>query len=140
MAAHYAEFGYEKGCLIANLAAEMSDNTPLLRQAIGQSLERWTSQVASTLHEGQLDGSIVPTLDAENGAVSYQQLGGGGGAYENRPLPPAAGGFLRRGVPAVAHSSRRAIISFQPYAAILYLCPAPSRADVVGPSTPLPIK
>jgi len=65
MAAHYAEFGYEKGCLIANLAAEVSDNTPLLRQAIGQSLDKWTSAVAITLHEGQLDGSIVPTLDAE---------------------------------------------------------------------------
>ena len=65
MADYYAEFGYDKGCLIANLAAEMSDNTPLLRQAIGQSLEKWTSSVAATLREGQLDGSIVATLDAE---------------------------------------------------------------------------
>ncbi len=43
----------------------MSDNTPLLRQAIGQSLDKWTSAVAATLREGQLDGSIVAALDAE---------------------------------------------------------------------------
>ncbi|TKI08024.1 TetR/AcrR family transcriptional regulator [Martelella alba] len=65
MAAHFAESGYKKGCLIANLAAEMSDNTPLLRQAIDQSLEKWTASVAATLREGQNDGSIVATLDAE---------------------------------------------------------------------------
>ena len=65
MAAYFAEFGYDKGCLIANLAAEMSDNTPLLRQAISQSLDKWTAAVAATVHEGQLDGSIVATLDVE---------------------------------------------------------------------------
>jgi TetR/AcrR family transcriptional repressor of nem operon len=65
MAAYFAEFGYDKGCLIANLAAEMSDNTPLLRQAISQSLDKWTAAVAATVPEGQLDGSIVATLDAE---------------------------------------------------------------------------
>jgi TetR/AcrR family transcriptional repressor of nem operon len=65
MAAYFAEFGYDKGCLIANLAAEMSDNTPLLRQAISQSLDKWTAAVAATVQEGQLDGSIVATMDAE---------------------------------------------------------------------------
>jgi len=65
MAAYYAEFGYEKGCLIGNLAAEMTDNTPLLRQAIKQSLEKWTAAVTVTLREGQTDGSITTTIDAE---------------------------------------------------------------------------
>ncbi len=63
MASRYAGFGYEKGCLIGNLAAEMSEHTPLLRDAIGRSLARWTEGVAAAIREGQSDRTIVSELD-----------------------------------------------------------------------------
>ncbi len=65
MASRHAQIGFDKGCLIGNLAAEISDNTPLLREAIGQSLAKWTETVAATIREGQTDGSIAAGLDAE---------------------------------------------------------------------------
>ena len=64
MASRYEGFGFGKGCLIGNLAAEMSENTPLLRKALAQSLKRWTERVAAAIRDGQADGSIVAGLDA----------------------------------------------------------------------------
>jgi TetR/AcrR family transcriptional repressor of nem operon len=65
MASRYAGFGYNRGCLIGNLAAETSDNMPLIRQALSESLKRWTDLVAATLREGQADGSIIADFDPE---------------------------------------------------------------------------
>jgi len=64
MASRYEGFGFGKGCLIGNLAAEMSENTPLLRKALAQSLKRWSELVAAVVREGLADGSIVARLDA----------------------------------------------------------------------------
>jgi TetR/AcrR family transcriptional repressor of nem operon len=64
MASRYEGFGFGKGCLIGNLAAEMSENTPLLRKALAQSLQRWTELVAAAIRDGRVDGSIVAGLDA----------------------------------------------------------------------------
>lgn len=64
MASRYEGFGFGKGCLIGNLAAEMSENTPLLRKALAQSLKRWTELVAAALRDGQADGSVLAALDA----------------------------------------------------------------------------
>jgi len=63
MASRYEGFGFGKGCLIGNLAAEMSENTPLLRMALAQSLKRWTELVAAAIRDGQADGSIAADLD-----------------------------------------------------------------------------
>ncbi len=65
LASRYAVIGYGKGCLIGNLAAEMTENTPLLRDAIGQSLARWTALVADAVRDGQAHGGIASGLDAE---------------------------------------------------------------------------
>src|SRR5258708_10831522 len=58
MASRYAGFGYSKGCLIGNLAAETSDNMPLIRRALAESLARWTELVAATIPEGQAGGIV----------------------------------------------------------------------------------
>ena len=63
MASRYAAFGYHKGCLIGNLAAEASEETPLLRKALAQSLKRWTQAISAVLQEGQSDRSIIASLD-----------------------------------------------------------------------------
>ncbi|MCX4174525.1 MULTISPECIES: TetR/AcrR family transcriptional regulator [Paraburkholderia] len=68
LASRYAGFGYAKGCLIGNLAAECSDNMPLVRQALAESLTRWANTVAATIRAGQSDGSIVPGLDVDTTA------------------------------------------------------------------------
>jgi TetR/AcrR family transcriptional regulator, transcriptional repressor for nem operon len=65
MAAQYKEAGYSKGCLIGNIAAEASNDVPLLRQTLAQLLAAWTAVVATVIREGQTDGSIVAGLDAE---------------------------------------------------------------------------
>ncbi len=65
LASRYAAFGYERGCLMGNLAAEMSEDMPLLRNALRQSLARWTDLVAEAIRDGQADGSLAATLDAE---------------------------------------------------------------------------
>ncbi len=65
LASRYAGFGYDKGCLLGNLAAEASDGMPLLRKALGESLARWTAAVAGVIKEGQGTGAIAPEIHAE---------------------------------------------------------------------------
>jgi TetR/AcrR family transcriptional repressor of nem operon len=65
LAARYKGFGYDKGCLLGNLAAETSDNMPLVRKALSQSLARWTDAVGAVIREGQADGSVSPEHDAD---------------------------------------------------------------------------
>jgi TetR/AcrR family transcriptional repressor of nem operon len=65
MASRRAKLGYDKGCLICNLAAESSDDVPLVREAVAESLATWTALVAATIRDGQADGSIAPGLEAE---------------------------------------------------------------------------
>jgi len=64
MAARYAGFGYDKGCLIGNFAAETSEAMPKIRDALALSLANWTELVAAAIRAGQADGSIRPGLDA----------------------------------------------------------------------------
>jgi TetR/AcrR family transcriptional repressor of nem operon len=65
LASRYAGFGYSKGCLIGNIAAEASDNMPVIRKALAQGLANWTKLVAGVIREGQKEGSIDTHLDAE---------------------------------------------------------------------------
>jgi TetR/AcrR family transcriptional repressor of nem operon len=65
LASRYAGFGYDKGCLLGNLAAEASDGMPLLRKALGESLARWTAAVAGVIKEGQGTGAIAAEFHAE---------------------------------------------------------------------------
>jgi len=65
LAARYAGFGYDKGCLLGNLAAEASNNMPLLRKALGESLARWTAAVASVIREGQAQGAVAAEVNPE---------------------------------------------------------------------------
>jgi TetR/AcrR family transcriptional repressor of nem operon len=62
LASRYAGFGYDKGCLLGNFAAETSDNMPLIRKALGESLARWTEAVAAVIQEGQSNGTISPDI------------------------------------------------------------------------------
>src|SRR5580704_19490006 len=65
LASRYAGFGYDRGCLLGNLAAEASDGMPLLRKALGESLARWTTAVAAVIKEGQAQDAIASEINAE---------------------------------------------------------------------------
>ena len=65
LASRYAGFGYGKGCLIGNIAAETSENMPLVRTAIAHGLANWTDVLAAALRDGQADGSISAALDVD---------------------------------------------------------------------------
>ena len=65
LASRYAKFGYSKGCLIGNIAAETSDDMPIVRKALARVLANWTELVANAIRDGQADASIDARLDAE---------------------------------------------------------------------------
>ena len=65
LASRYARFGYTKGCLIGNIAAETSDAMPVVRKALARVLANWTELLAGAIRDGQADGSIDARLDAE---------------------------------------------------------------------------
>jgi len=65
LASRYAGFGYGKGCLIGNIAAETSDHMPIVRKALAQGLANWTKLVATAIRDGQEDGSIEARLEAD---------------------------------------------------------------------------
>ncbi|EJL57831.1 transcriptional regulator [Rhizobium sp. CF122] len=68
MADRYDRFGYARGCLIGNLAAESTDEAPLVRQALAESLSRWTGLLEEALKEGQELGEVPSSIDARKTA------------------------------------------------------------------------
>ena len=65
IASLYAQFGYERGCLIGKFVQELSETTPRIRDDVVAEIVRWIKLLASTIREGQADGSIAPELDAD---------------------------------------------------------------------------
>ena len=65
IASLYAGFGYERGCLIGKFVQELSETTPRIRQDVVGEVIRWIGLLASTIREGQADGSIARELDAD---------------------------------------------------------------------------
>ena len=65
LASRHARSGYSKGCLIGNIAAETTDDIPIVRKALARVFAEWTEMVASAIRDGQADGSIDARLDAE---------------------------------------------------------------------------
>ena len=68
MAERYERLGYARGCLIGNLAAEATQEAPLVRNALAESLALWTDTLEGVLKEGQEMGDIRPSIDARKTA------------------------------------------------------------------------
>jgi TetR/AcrR family transcriptional repressor of nem operon len=68
MAGRYERRGYEKGCLIGNLSAEVTDKTPKLRVALGKVLDAWTDELTGALFDGQTNGDVDKRLEASQAA------------------------------------------------------------------------
>ena len=54
------------GCLVGKFMAEVSDDTPEIRQSLLRVLNLWKEQISSAITEGQKQGSIRKDLKAED--------------------------------------------------------------------------
>ena len=87
-----AGMGYKRGCLLGNLALEMSDHSELIRQRILDAFHRWAAELDSVLADGQTRGEITSSsnstmlaqflLDAWEGAVLRSRTEGNGDAFD----------------------------------------------------------
>lgn len=62
----YEKWGFERGCLLGNLRAEMAPSYPQMRQALQESYEAWTGAVASVLRDAQAEGEVDSRLNVEH--------------------------------------------------------------------------
>ena len=54
------------GCLVGKFMAEVSDDTPQIRERLLAVLELWGEQLSSAIADGQRDGSIRKDLKADD--------------------------------------------------------------------------
>ncbi len=60
----YEKWGFERGCLLGNLRAEMTHEYPHMRDALKGSYESWTRAVAGIIISAQQTGDVDPRHDA----------------------------------------------------------------------------
>jgi len=65
LAGIFARIGHGRGCLVGNLAAEVTPATPVLREAIATTLAGWTARLAAVLREGQETGAFDAAQDPD---------------------------------------------------------------------------
>jgi TetR/AcrR family transcriptional repressor of nem operon len=58
LAADFAESGYERGCMHGNLAAEVADHNPEVREKLGAVFSAWVDFLADVVRQGQRAGEI----------------------------------------------------------------------------------
>jgi TetR/AcrR family transcriptional repressor of nem operon len=61
----YEKYGFERGCLLGNFAAEMAASHPHMREVLHGIFEQWSSAVTAVLVEAQSVGEIDPRLDPD---------------------------------------------------------------------------
>jgi TetR/AcrR family transcriptional repressor of nem operon len=61
----YIGLGLELGCLIGKFAQELVDAPPMIQKDVEDAITRWVGLVSRVVREGQKDGSITATLDAD---------------------------------------------------------------------------
>jgi len=61
---------FEQGCLLGNFSAEMSSQSPLIRESLAKLFSRWTQDLEIAIADGQADGSISGKRSAADLAAS----------------------------------------------------------------------
>jgi TetR/AcrR family transcriptional regulator, transcriptional repressor for nem operon len=56
--------GFSRGCLLGNFAAELSDQSPLVRDRVEEAFHAWCDEVARVIGEGQKAGAISRDFSA----------------------------------------------------------------------------
>ncbi len=65
VAADMAEIGFTCGCLIGNMAAELSDHSPIISAQISAIFAGWSRRVSECIQEAQAAGEITTQGDPE---------------------------------------------------------------------------
>lgn len=64
----YLEWNCERGCPFGNLAQEMADLSPEMRQALREVLDAISSRIGAVLEEARQRGELAPGLDPQETA------------------------------------------------------------------------
>jgi TetR/AcrR family transcriptional repressor of nem operon len=56
------EAGFSRGCLLGNFAAELSNQSPDIRERVGEAFAEWCDQIALVIGEAQKAGAISKDL------------------------------------------------------------------------------
>lgn len=56
--------GFQHGCMIGNMSAEMSDQSELIREQLAKIYENWLGKLEYAITAGQKDGTIPTQLSA----------------------------------------------------------------------------
>jgi TetR/AcrR family transcriptional repressor of nem operon len=54
----FVDGNFERGCLLGNFSAEMSSQSPLIRESLAKLFAKWTGDLEGAIADGQADGSI----------------------------------------------------------------------------------
>jgi TetR/AcrR family transcriptional repressor of nem operon len=63
--AEIADIGFTCGCLIGNMAAELSDHSPVIASQLSAIFANWSQRVAACIREAQAAGEITSDADPE---------------------------------------------------------------------------
>jgi TetR/AcrR family transcriptional repressor of nem operon len=53
-----AKSNYSYGCLLGNFGAELSDQSPLIRERLAKAFEEWSKLIANVIAESQAAGDM----------------------------------------------------------------------------------
>jgi TetR/AcrR family transcriptional regulator, transcriptional repressor for nem operon len=59
-----ADARFERGCILGNFSAELSNQSEVIRDSLRRLYERWTRDVEATIAEAQEQGAVSKTLTA----------------------------------------------------------------------------
>src|SRR5271155_1866966 len=68
LVAQHSERGFTRGCLMGNLASELSDDSPIVTDFIRRRFAAWSQRVAELLAEAQTLGELDEAIDVERQA------------------------------------------------------------------------
>ncbi|MFD9124264.1 TetR family transcriptional regulator C-terminal domain-containing protein [Kitasatospora sp. NPDC059571] len=57
-------FDYARGCMFGNFGAELSTQSPAVREEVGDRLEHWESLLGSALDEARAAGALATEVDS----------------------------------------------------------------------------
>jgi TetR/AcrR family transcriptional repressor of nem operon len=60
---------YRPGCMIGNFGSEISDQSPLMRDWLAETLKKWTRSIEDCVRAAQKEGSVRRDLDARMAAA-----------------------------------------------------------------------
>ena len=63
--ADMARIGFTCGCLIGNMAAELSDHSPIIAAQLSDIFKRWSRQVGACIRDAQAAGEIQSAADPD---------------------------------------------------------------------------